>query len=265
MPPVETNRARVARRSVLAAVCLGSLAAAVWGKPVLGGLSVVTGAVIVAQEWRVRRPEEDLASAVDAAWPLPSGGTIALRWMRDADLSHPDAAAPDADPSVRYLLDGADPERAAARLAALFRRVPERRLVIVGEGARSMAVLLLRGLLADRADGDPVPVLLDLASWDPGAGGLTPWIRRQVADLHLGGRRDVAAALVDRGKLMIILDGLDTLPGDVAGELDRYPAVVLLGRSGVRLDRAPAIRLLPRQRDSARDRTATGAAVRRTR
>jgi hypothetical protein len=61
-------------------------------------------------------------------------------------------------------------EEVIAQLAAGYARVPNRRLVVIGEpgsGKTVLAILLTLGLLRVCESGGPVPVLLPVSSWDP--------------------------------------------------------------------------------------------------
>ncbi|MGW1713518.1 NACHT domain-containing protein [Streptomyces sp. NPDC002156] len=106
-------------------------------------------------------------------------------------------------------------------LARAFRALPRRRLVVIGaagSGKSTFAVLLTLGLLRSREEGDPVPVLLSLASFDPAREGPGAWLRRRMtadcsalADTEAYGPTAVRDLLAD-GRILPVLDGLDELP-----------------------------------------------------
>lgn len=104
-------------------------------------------------------------------------------------------------------------------LAAEFRRLRRRRLVILGgpgSGKTTLAVQLLRELLATRQPGEPIPVLVSLAGWDPiEQPQLHTWLAARLAEdypsLSAFGPT-TAQALAEQGHLLPILDGLDELP-----------------------------------------------------
>ncbi|NEY31477.1 NACHT domain-containing protein [Streptomyces sp. PRKS01-65] len=106
-------------------------------------------------------------------------------------------------------------EDATTQLAEGYARVPNRRLVVVGEpgsGKTVLALLLTVGLLNERADGGPVPVLLPVSSWDPAKEDLEPWLVRTTAEPYYNGRQDVLRRLLREGLLVPVLDGLDEMP-----------------------------------------------------
>lgn len=89
------------------------------------------------------------------------------------------------------------------------------RLVVVGEpgaGKTVLGLLLILGLLASRAEGGPVPVLLPVSSWDPLRERLEDWLVRTMAEPYYNGRSDIPRTLLDHGLLLPILDGLDEIP-----------------------------------------------------
>jgi hypothetical protein len=120
--------------------------------------------------------------------------------------------------AVRLKLDDrleGNPEQSARRLAKAFIRLPSHRLVVLGEpgaGKTFLAITLSVGLLRERRSGDPVPVFLSLSSWDPVATTLDDWIANSLAQTHYGGRTRTPRALLARGLLLPVLDGLDELP-----------------------------------------------------
>jgi hypothetical protein len=76
---------------------------------------------------------------------------------------------------------------------------------------------LVLDLLARRESGQPVPFLVPLASWDPGAAELYSWLAGQIlreqpwlASTAVTGARRVRA-LLDAGLILPVLDGLDEI------------------------------------------------------
>ncbi|MFF7093355.1 NACHT domain-containing protein [Streptomyces rubradiris] len=166
------------------------------------------------------------------------------------------------------------------------RRVPTRRLLVLGNPGAGKTVLLLR-LLADlidrRTPHDPVPVLFSLASWNPVRQELDAWMAEQLRRNHPGltvpwasapsSRRpaDLAQALLEHRLVLPILDGFDEIPPALqAPALDavnralplEQPMVLAsrtpqyrsaLTRRGiiVRLNGAAGIQLLPLERAEA--------------
>ncbi|WP_158848613.1 hypothetical protein [Saccharothrix deserti] len=108
-------------------------------------------------------------------------------------------------------------------LARDYLDIYSRRLLLLGEpgsGKTVVAIVLTLGLLRARELGDPVPVLLAIASWDPVDEAFDTWLVRTLATEYYDGRRDVPSALLRDDKLIPVLDGLDEMP-----ESDRRTAV----------------------------------------
>lgn len=104
-----------------------------------------------------------------------------------------------------------------------FTELPDQRLVVLGEAGAGKSVLvteLARSLLAHRDSEDPVPVIFSMVSWDPTQTPLFYWMSEQLTRVNpdLGqkvrdGRQIVTRAqvLVDRLKVLPVLDGLDEI------------------------------------------------------
>ncbi|GAA3930233.1 hypothetical protein GCM10023085_09470 [Actinomadura viridis] len=171
------------------------------------------------------RAARTLAGEVKSLWQRRSvagPAPIPVHW---SSTRRPVQASPEAllrgrvpGRPVRLELDGD-----VTGTAATFRRLPTRQLVVLGgagSGKTVMAVLLLLELLKKPRPGEPVPVLLSLASWRPGT-SLHRWMAERLIEDHpwLGGEpgpdgRTMALRLIDRGRVLPILDGLDEIsPG----------------------------------------------------
>ncbi|MFI5534204.1 NACHT domain-containing protein [Kitasatospora sp. NPDC051853] len=89
------------------------------------------------------------------------------------------------------------------------------RLVITGDagaGKTLLAVHLILALLSNRSRSGPVPVRFSMADWPPGL-PLRRWLTEQVADRFAGEgiSRRRAASLIERRRILPVLDGLDEM------------------------------------------------------
>ncbi|WP_203730380.1 NACHT domain-containing protein [Paractinoplanes durhamensis] len=192
---------------------------------VLSCLVAIAGAVItvsvqrrpaVEPAERLRQAGEELALRIRRQWTREATGRgllhsepLHVRW---ASTARPVQADPTAivGPGVTRLKLHGD----VMGIAAAFRQLPQRKLVVIGApgaGKSSLAVLLVNGLLDEPPPGDPVPVLLNIAGWDP-AEHLDAWLARQLAEQHPFLGREMARELVERDRVLPILDGLDEMP-----------------------------------------------------
>lgn len=206
------------------------------------------GALLAA--WRVEDPASVLAAL------LPTGAGAYLAWsayradrVEAAVAESPEAVADrlavavrrqwETEAQVRRLEDpyalpvawrAADADLAevvlaggAGEIGEVFEELPGRRLLVLGDPGSGKTVLLLRLLLAligRRQEGEPVPVLFPLASWDPAVQDLRGWMERRLVQDHaeLGaddGGVTLAATLLDRRLVLPVLDGFDELPATV--------------------------------------------------
>ncbi|MEO3807605.1 NACHT domain-containing protein [Sphaerisporangium sp. B11E5] len=170
---------------------------------------------------------DDLAATVRAQWldeargrGLRDSGVLPLAWAATA-REVGDAARPEAGRVVRLRLDGrleAGFTAATRQLAEEYGRVPSGRLIVLGEpgaGKSVLAMLLVLGLLEACGPGDPLPVLLPAASWDPVAETMDEWIVQSLAVSYYNGRPDIPRLLAGHGLLLPVLDGLDEIPESV--------------------------------------------------
>jgi TPR repeat protein len=196
----------------------------------------------VDEATRLARAAKQLAKLVAAQWRAEAG-LRALRRPAPLRLTWASTTRPVAAPAhtiagpafpgrlVRLHLRGHLDE-----VADKFLALPQRRLVALGEagaGKTVLALLLTLELLKRRKPGQPVPVLLGLASWDPNAEHLHTWIARRLAEdypalTHPRYGPDATTKLVTSERILPVLDGLDELPGPLRaaaiGELDRAHA-----------------------------------------
>lgn len=201
----------------------------------VAGLFVALAALLVALVDVFRGTEtppnpaalaDDLARQLRAQWldeaqarRLRDPRVLPLAWRTTTrDIADTLRAGPDGSRVLRLRLDGRLEgrfEEVTARLAEGYARVPNRRLVVVGEpgsGKTVLAVLLNLGLLAAREEGGPVPVLLPVSSWDPVRERLDDWIVRTMAQPYYNGRPDIPRTLLAHGLVVPVLDGLDEIP-----------------------------------------------------
>ncbi|WP_406328742.1 NACHT domain-containing protein [Streptomyces sp. NBC_00203] len=171
-------------------------------------------ATAVRHQWeaeaRVRRLEDPYPLPV--AWRTAGTGLVE---ERDPD---PSTGAP-----ASYGLAG----RGGEIDAVFTERVPTRRLLVLGDPGSGKTLLLVRlvlGLIGRRQEGEPVPVLFPLASWDPAAQDLRGWMERKLVQDHaeLGapaperyGCVTRAGMLLDQRLVLPVLDGFDELPAAV--------------------------------------------------
>jgi hypothetical protein len=135
-----------------------------------------------------------------------------------------------------------------AGLTAWLRGGGNCRLVIRGEASSGKSVfarLLMANLLSSRDQEEPVPVFLPLWSWNPDQQGLHDWLKARIAKAYpeLGETAvygpTAVADLVDQGRVLPILDGLDALPEACRnavladGEFISQARVIVTGRTDV--------------------------------
>lgn len=98
-------------------------------------------------------------------------------------------------------------------LVEYYRQIPSGRLLVAGGAGMGKTVAglqLLLDVLGRRHPAEPVPVRFNLSTWNPLSTSVSQWLTRQlVRDYSLSW--SVARALVDRGWIVPVLDGLDEM------------------------------------------------------
>ncbi|MEU1054257.1 hypothetical protein ABZ397_17120 [Streptomyces sp. NPDC005876] len=169
-----------------------------------------------------RRAADALAEAVRTQWTaearrlrLPGPATLDVPWSP--------VGPPLADPAVATGPVPAPRERDGRPdgLVDAFRAAPSGQLVVLGEpgaGKSVVAVRFVLGVLGERREGEPVPVLFPLAGWDPSASSLRNWLADRLAADYgslaapTGDGRTLARELLDAGLVLPVLDGFDEIP-----------------------------------------------------
>ncbi|MBO2452946.1 NACHT domain-containing protein [Actinomadura barringtoniae] len=158
----------------------------------------------------VRKQWEDEA-AIRSLWsPKP----IRIRWSTTRRPVQASASAILGEDAV-----GGRPLRVRASgegedLAAAVRALPARQLVVIGEpgsGKTALAMRLVVNLLEHPGPDEPLPVLLPLSSWDLEV-PLDAWMAERLVEDHDFLRSGaVAGRLIEDGRIMPVLDGLDEM------------------------------------------------------
>jgi len=146
-----------------------------------------------------------------ATWPLP------VRWVNTA---RPVTHYREGIHGVPGRIAPLDLSGQVDEIVKVFARVPSHRLVVLGGPGAGKTVLvqkLVSGLLEKRRPGDRVPVLLRVASWNPDKVPFKEWLLLRLADDYpalspTGSGKTLARRMVDDGRIIPVLDGLDEMP-----------------------------------------------------
>ncbi|MFJ9619197.1 CHAT domain-containing protein [Streptomyces noursei] len=102
----------------------------------------------------------------------------------------------------------------------VYRRIPSGRLVVLGRSGSGKTFLTVRFVLnhlRSRARSEAVPVIFRIGSWDPNTISFRGWLAAQLTRDHPGlaargpGGSSLAAALVEAGWVLPVLDGFDEI------------------------------------------------------
>src|ERR1022692_489575 len=190
-------------------------------------------ATSVGRQWRL----EAQVRRLNEPYPLPVSWSTADPALTDdweslAELARTGAGWPSPPPRGVWAESQDDLAGEGNELATILTWVPTGRLVVLGEPGSGKTMLMIRlvlDLLKDRSEGDPVPVLVSLASWNPREQELNRWLAARLAIDHPTltvpapegtGTGNRAEALLLGGLIVPILDGLDEIP-----EAFRGPAI----------------------------------------
>ena len=195
-------------------------------------------------------PQDELARAAEEL-----AHAVAARWQREEEqrqIQDPFPLPVRWRPAAEELTDHwanicrapaggtAEPLALSGRLDEIvdvYRRVPSGRLAVLGRSGSGKSVLAVRfvlDLLKSRDRAGPVPVIFSVGSWNPAAVPLRDWLADQLTRDHPGlagtgpGRTSTAAALVEAGRILPVLDGFDEIADGLRGPaLDALNATAL--------------------------------------
>jgi hypothetical protein len=160
---------------------------------------------------------------IKASWST-ADAALTVGWDTLVDLGRGSGPDKDIDPLKWAVgpqgLSGLDEED----LRGILGKVPTGWLVVLGQSGSGKSMLMLRTvreIIKHRASGDPVPVFVPMTSWSPKKDTLRAWLERQLLIDYPGlgasatgddKRTTLIARLLDKQKIIPILDGLDEMP-----------------------------------------------------
>jgi hypothetical protein len=186
-------------------------------------------AVAVRAQWAAEASIRRLNDPVLLVRWVPADSYLAEDWLSLVTLATSGAGWPVPLAAVNWAGDAAALAGAGSEIADVLGRIPTRRLMVLGEPGAGKTMLLVRlvlDLLTRRQPGEPVPMLVSLASWSPASQDLRKWLAAQMTDDYpvLGApapegslKNNRAEALLERGLILPILDGLDEIPEALRG------------------------------------------------
>ena len=183
--------------------------------PPPGGDPLAAAASQLAFELRARLRREEEQRQIHDPVPLP------VRW-RTAPTELIDSWANIREARSGESVGPLDLTGQLDQVAEVYRRIPSGRLVVLGRAGSGKTILTMRfvlGLLDASGPADPVPVVFGVGSWDPGTTVFRDWLIKQLLRDHPGlaapgpNSSTLAAALVETGRILPVLDGFDEIAG----------------------------------------------------
>ena len=182
-------------------------------------------ASLVGQQWEdeAKMRHLDEPSPLPVSW-APAPESLADEWDVLVTLATSGHGWPAPPPAGTWAASPEGLTGGGRDLLRVLERVPTGRLVVLGDpgaGKTMLMVGLILDVLADRTSGDPAPVLVSLASWNPEEQSLQSWIASQLiidypalaAPASPGdGESTRINALLAADLIFPILDGLDEIP-----------------------------------------------------
>jgi hypothetical protein len=182
----------------------------------------------VGRQWN----EEARIRRLNDPYPLPvcwaaAEPDLADDWDALVTLARTGAGWPPASPDG-WAAGPDDLRGCGDQIASVLGKVPTRRLVVLGEPGSGKTMLMIRlvlDLLGGRSQGDPVPVLVSLASWDPTNQALHDWLAARLAVDHpalaparsRSAHQSPVSRLFEDRLITPVLDGLDEMPEEMRG------------------------------------------------
>ncbi|GAA3031256.1 NACHT domain-containing protein [Actinokineospora globicatena] len=181
----------------------GNQGVAVQARDISGGVHITAPSAdpldVAVRELAAHADALSRQRAIVEGW---AGSTLEVRW--DVDSAHHTGTT--------------DISTSMGELARTVLAGPYRGLVLLGQagtGKTTMAALLMPHLREESAD-HVAPVLLPLADWDPDRDHAHTWIVQGVRALLPGAAASASehevAALLAKGRIIPVLDGLDEMP-----------------------------------------------------
>ena len=173
----------------------------------------------VREQWRAEEQEHGVQDLLPVRW-VNTPRTVSDHWERIKRA--PGSGAP-LDLSGHLAVPEAEDG-----IVSAFERVPSRRLVVLGGRGAGKTVLVLKLVselvsVEKRRPGDRVPVLLSIASWHSDEAPFREWLALRLAKDYPILRPRTASGLtlaqemVNRGRVIPVLDGLDEMPEQLEG------------------------------------------------